>query len=220
MYRKIYNLLLKEYGEQGWWPCNSIYSQKFKDRERSQEEIFEIIVGAILTQNTSWTNVEKALSSLRKNNVLNRKKLVNLSDIELTQMIKSAGYYNQKVKKIREFLKFDKKINRENLLGIWGFGPETVDSILLYAYNKPIFVIDSYTKRIFFRIGLCSKDISYTELQDLFYKNLKKDYKIFNEYHALIVEHAKQHCSSKPKCAGCCLNEVCKKKFLVISIAA
>ena len=210
---KIYKLLLKEYGEQGWWPCNSIYSQKFKDRERSQEEIFEIIVGAILTQNTSWTNVEKALSSLRKNNVLNRKKLVNLSDIELTQMIKSAGYYNQKVKKIREFLKFDKKINRENLLGIWGFGPETVDSILLYAYNKPIFVIDSYTKRIFFRIGLCSKDISYTELQDLFYKNLKKDYKIFNEYHALIVEHAKQHCSSKPKCAGCCLNEVCKKNF-------
>ena len=211
---KIYKLLLKEYGEQGWWQYDFVYNKNFKNKERTEEEKFEIVIGAILTQNTAWSNVEKTFKILKNNKILSRKKLEELNIEEIAKLIKPAGYYNQKARKIKEFLKFNKEINRENLLEIWGFGPETVDSILLYAYNKPIFVIDSYTKRIFFRIGLYSKDISYNELQDLFYKNLKKDYKIFNEYHALIVEHAKQHCNSKPKCAGCCLNEVCKKNYL------
>lgn len=211
MFNDIFNLLLKEYGEQGWWPYNFIYSKDFKIRERKEEEKFEIIIGAILTQNTAWINVEKAFKSLKEKNALSRERLTELSNEEIALLIKPSGYNNQKARKIKEFLKFDKEINRDNLLNLWGFGPETADSVLLYAFNKPVFVIDTYTKRIFSRVGLCSKDVKYEDLQKLFHDNLSKDYKLFNEYHALIVEHAKQHCKSKPECSGCCLDKICKK---------
>jgi len=205
----IQKKLLAEYGYQGWWPINGRYSEKIK---LTREEIFEICIGAILTQNTSWKNAEKALENLRKNNLFKKNKLRLINFDKLAELIKSSGYNNQKAKKIKEFIKFldsNKEINRENLLSIWGVGKETADSILLYAYQKPVFVIDSYTKRIFSRIGLCNEDISYDILQKIFHQNLGGNYKFFNEYHALLVEHAKRYCRKIPLCKSCPVRKYC-----------
>lgn len=201
--------MYKEYGLQGWWPINGKYPGKIKLNDK---DIFEISLGAILTQNTSWKNVDKALGNLRENKMLQINELRLIDIRKLALLIKSSGYNNQKAKKIKEFIKFlDSRIqiNRENLLSVWGIGKETADSILLYAYNKPYFVIDSYTKRVFSRLGFCKEDIGYDELQQLFHDNLDHNFKLFNEYHALIVEHAKRFCRKKPECIGCPLNTKC-----------
>ena len=209
---EIYKNLLATYGEQGWWPTKNTYSPSFKMRMRTPTERFEICVGAILAQNTSWKNAERALDNLREADVLAAKKMERLSEKELATLIRPAGYYNLKAKKLKEFLKYSGAINRDKMLEIWGCGPETVDSILLYAYNKPVFVVDAYARRIFSRIGVCSDKISYEKLQKLFEDNLPKDAVLFNEYHALLVKQAKVHCKTKPLCRGCCLNSLCKKK--------
>ncbi len=209
-FEDIYNTLLKEYGKQGWWPLSGKYSGKAR---LSEKDKFEICLGAILTQNTSWNNVENTLENLRKNNVLNIDKLREININKLAELIKSSGYNNQKARKIKEFIKFldsKKEINRNNLLEVWGVGKETADSVLLYTYSKPIFVVDSYTKRIFSRLGFCKEDVSYDELQDIFHNNLKKDFKLFNEYHALLVEHAKRYCKKKPLCSSCPIRDNCK----------
>ncbi|MBS3175326.1 endonuclease [Candidatus Woesearchaeota archaeon] len=206
----IYDLLLDTYGKQGWWPINNQYGNKVILNE---EEKFEICIGAILTQNTSWNNVEKALKNLRNNKLLNKEKLNEINEKELALLIKPSGYNNQKARKIKEFIKFlisKKEITRENLLNVWGIGEETADSILLYAYQKQIFVIDAYTKRIFSRLGMCKENIDYNGLQIKFHSNLKTNHKIFNEYHALIVKHAKEFCNKKPKCKNCPLRNRCK----------
>lgn len=209
----IYNLLLKAFGEQGWWPRFNnnkfIYDKSFKNSEPNKEEAFIISVSAILAQNTNWKNVEKAFVNLNNENLLSKESLLNVDVLKLAELIKPSGYFNQKAKKIKVFLESNDNINRENLLKIWGVGEETADSILLYAYNKPIFVIDAYTKRIFKRIGF--KERSYKELQELFHKNLLFDPELFNEYHALIVELAKRNCKKIPICSNCPLNEVCAK---------
>lgn len=209
----IYNLLLKAFGEQGWWPRFDknifVYDRSFKNSEPHREEAFIISVSAILAQNTNWKNVEKAFVNLNNENLLSKESLLNVDVLKLAELIKPSGYFNQKAKKIKAFLEFNDGINRENLLKIWGVGEETADSILLYAYNKPIFVIDAYTKRIFKRIGF--KERSYKELQELFHKNLPQDHRLFNEYHALIVELAKRNCKKIPICSNCPLNGVCKK---------
>jgi len=208
--KNIYSLLLKQYGCQKWWPTTlenelhpTYHSRKLNDRMR-----FEICVGAILTQNTSWRNVEKAIFELNKRKLLDVEKLLKIRKNKLAKIIKSAGYYNQKAERLKilaEFFKnnsFDslrkKKIDelREIFLNIKGIGPETCDSIILYALEKPIFVIDAYTRRMCTYLKICCEDASYDELQDIFMKNLKPNAKIFNEFHALIVEHAK-HCYSK-----------------------
>ena len=141
--------------------------------------------------------------------MLNKEKLRNIDEKKLALLIRPSGYNNQKARKIKEFLKFNKEITKENLLSIWGIGNETADSILLYVYNQSYFVIDSYTKRIFSRIGLCNEDVSYEDLQKSFHKNLEKDSKLFNEYHALIVEHAKRFCKKTPECSSCPLKKLC-----------
>ena len=167
-------------------------------------------MGAILTQNTSWKNVEKAILNLKKNNLLNKEKLEKINIKKLANLIKSSGYHNQKAKKIKEFIKFlnsKKKITRENLLTVWGIGPETADSILLYAYNKPYFVIDAYTKRIMNKLGY--KENTYEKLQELFHKNLPRNYKLYNEFHALFVRLAKENCKTNPLCNNCPLNKNC-----------
>jgi len=210
--RTIYEILLSAYGEQGWWPTKNTYSPSFKKRKRTPSERFEICVGAILAQNTSWKNAERALDNLREADVLAAKKMEKLSERELATLIRPAGYYNLKAKKLKEFLKYSGPISRDKLLEIWGCGPETVDSILLYAFNEPVFVVDAYARRIFSRVGLCSDKISYEKLQNLFIENLPEDGELFNEYHALLVEHAKVHCKTKPICTGCCLETICKKK--------
>ncbi len=206
--RGIFNRLYSAFGPQRWWPADSA---------------FEVIVGAILTQNTSWANVEKAIAKIKENKCLNPEILSRLSRKKLAGMIKSAGYYNVKASRLKYFLDFFqgsysaeiKRMKAQNLdklrrqlLGVNGVGPETADSILLYALNKPVFVIDAYTKRIFSRHRILPPESSYEQAQDLFMRNLKHDVKMFNEYHALLVKLGKDYCrKSKPKCAVCPLHD-------------
>lgn len=208
---EIYRMLLEEYGEQGWWPINNVYSSSFKKRKRTPEERFEIEVGAILTQNTSWENAKKALDNLREAGALDREKMGGLREKELAGLIRPARYYNMKAKKLREFLKYDGPPVRERMLEVWGLGPETVDSMLLYAWGKPEFMIDAYTKRIFSRLGICPKNVEYEELKKVFEENLPGDAALYNEYHALVVKHAQEHCRVKPVCRGCPLEKMCEK---------
>ena len=200
--KSVYTILEKKYGKMNWWPCIS------------NNRRFEVIVGAILTQNTYWTNVEKAIKNLDKFNFLRKDAIKQIGEEELGQLIKSSGYFKQKAKKLKkivEFLDSKKEINRENLLEVWGIGEETADSILLYAYDKPVFVVDAYTKRIFSRIGVVKENIEYDELQKIFIKNLESNLELFKEYHALIVKLGKEVCLKKnPKCEECCLKEICK----------
>lgn len=205
----IYNKLYKSFGPQHWWPVTS-------DNAR-----LEIIIGAILTQNTAWKNVKRAIENLKKNNLINIKKINHINRKELANLIKSSGYYNEKAKKLKNIANFlsknsierFKKLSieelRKKLLEIKGIGPETADSMILYAFNKPIFVIDAYTKRIFERLGY--KQRTYDELQKLFHKNLESDYKIFNEYHALLVELGKNYCKKKPDCEKCPIIKCCNR---------
>ncbi len=194
--KEIYDKLESEFGKQNWWPTQTKNCR------------FEISIGAILTQNTSWRNVEKAIINLDKFNFLNKEAIKQINEEDLGELIKSSGYYKQKAKKLKKFVEFldsNKEITRENLLEIWGIGKETADSILLYAYNREIFVVDAYTKRIMERLGFSFKD--YDELQRIFIENLPKDYRLYNEFHALLVKLGKEYCKKKPKCNKCCLRE-------------
>jgi endonuclease III related protein len=206
----IYNRLLTCYGPQHWWPG---------------EEPFEIIVGAILTQSAAWTNVEKGIAKLKKARALSPRALRDLSQSELAKLIHSCGYYNAKAVKLKAFAKWfgerfadslekmfavDTGPLRVELLEVHGIGEETADSILLYAGNKPIFVIDAYTRRIIDRLGLKPEGGKYADYQDLFMSNLPHDIRMFNEYHALFVALGKNVCrKSKPLCEECPLREIC-----------
>jgi len=202
----IYRRLFTRYGPQHWWPAR---------------ELFEVIVGAILTQSAAWTNVEKAIENLRKAGKLSPGALRQLPQAELTGLIYSCGYYNIKARKLKAFTqwlgeRYDDNLDRlfapdtgdlrRKLLDIYGIGEETADSILLYAGNKPIFVIDAYTRRIIDRMGLSPRGNSYAAYQALFMANLPADAVLFNEYHALLVRLAKEVCRRLPRCAQCCLN--------------
>ncbi len=206
----IYNTLYKAFGPQHWWPG---------------ETPFEVAVGAILTQNTNWVNVEKAINNLKNSDVLYSKALHDMSHKELASLIKPAGYFNIKAKRLKHFLDFlanhykgrveqmqneDTNALRHQLLEINGIGPETADSILLYALDKPIFVIDAYTKRVLVRHKLAPEKATYHELQGLFHKNLPMDVKLFNEYHALFVMAGKHYCKPKPRCKECPLEGMYK----------
>ena len=194
----LYKTLLKAYGRRGWWPTTS-------DNKK-----FEIILGAILTQNTSWKQVEKAIANLKNNDLISQEAIKKVSLRRLASLIKPSGYFNQKAKRLKiinQFLEKNKNPTRDQLLEVNGIGPETADSILLYAFNQPSFVIDTYTKRIMQRLGY--KEESYGGLQALFQDNLPNDYKIYNEFNALFVEHAKTYCRKKPLCQKCPLNSRC-----------
>ncbi len=200
----IYRLLYEEYGPQGWWPGDSE---------------LECILGAILTQNSSWKNVEKAILNLKNLDLISVEKLNLLTTNELAELIRPSGYYNQKTIKIKNFVSFlsenyqgklenmlqeDTWVLRNKLLQIKGIGPETADSILLYSANKPIFVIDAYTHRIFSRHAIVPEQTNYNEMQEIFMDSLENNAEIFNEYHALIVKVGKEHCKKqKPICTGC-----------------
>ncbi len=205
---EIYQILFERFGPQHWWPG---------------ETCFEIITGAVLTQNTNWTNVEKAIANLKSANLLTPEGLHNLDVSKLAELIKPAGYFNIKAKRLKNFLgwlfdNFDgqltklKKLNtdrlRAELLGIKGIGPETADSILLYAFDRPVFVVDAYTARIVCRHQLIDAGADYEQLRELFQSNLSQDYKMFNEYHALFVRLGKEFCKTKPKCSGCPLEKL------------
>jgi len=201
----IYKILLNKFGNQNWWPTIS------NDKKRKR---LEICIGAILTQNTNWKNVEKSILNLYKANILDENRLRDISIKKLALLIRPSGYYNIKAKRIKAFLSFLKtytleKIEktetnkaRELLLSVYGIGKETADSILLYAFDKPIFVIDAYTKRIFTHV-LKLKFDSYEEWQRFFMNNLPHIPKLFNEYHALLVKLGKEYCRTKPLCKNC-----------------
>lgn len=212
--QEIFDKLLKEYGPQGWWPLSkgNLETKHHNGKPGSDNDRFEIIVGAILTQNTSWTNVEKAIFNLNKNKLLDPEKMAAAKESEIAELVRPAGYYNQKTKRLKLIAKYfldntellNKNINelRIELLSLKGIGPETADSIILYAAEKSSFVIDAYTKRIFSR--LLNKDLgSYDNWKEFFESKLNNDVKLFQEYHALIVEHAKKHCKTKPECKNC-----------------
>ncbi|RLE39610.1 endonuclease [Candidatus Woesearchaeota archaeon] len=220
----IYKTLHKTYGPQGWWPLskNSLYSKHHNGPPKSNRDVFEIIVGAILTQNTTWKNVEKTITLLNKNKLMDPKNILAIPEKTLAKIIRSSGYYNQKAIKLKiiaKFLYHTKFYNllqlstndlRNILLKIKGIGPETADSIVLYAFEKPIFVVDAYTKRIFSRLGLINENNNYDEVQQFFHKHLRKNLKVYKEYHALIVKHAKMYCHKKPLCKECILRKNCK----------
>lgn len=206
----IYRTLYSRYGAQHWWPGDTP---------------FEIIIGAILTQNTSWSNVEKAMVNLKP--YLQPHLLYNMEDNKLARLIKPSGFFNIKTKRLKSFLNWFKGRDfslqslkaldpyniREELLSIKGIGRETADSIILYALNIPIFVVDAYTKRMFNRLGFSLPD-SYDDIQRFFQANLPKEVQLYNEYHALIVRHCKECCKKRPLCDVCCLRDDCQKKEL------
>ncbi len=205
---EIYQLLFDRFGPQHWWPG---------------ETRFEIITGAILTQNTSWANVEKAITNLKSADCLTPEKLHHLETVQLAELIRSAGYYNIKARRLKNFINWlfddyegeltnlesiDTDQLRAELLEIKGVGRETADSILLYAFDRPIFVVDAYTARIVFRHGLIGPDADYEQLRELFESSLPQDTQLFNEYHALLVRAGKEFCRPKARCPHCPLEKL------------
>jgi endonuclease-3 related protein len=199
-------LLFVRFGPQHWWPG---------------ETPFEVIVGAVLTQNTNWGNVEKAIANLKKAKTLTPEKLHSLKPAKLAKLIRPAGYFNIKASRLKNligwlFMNYAGKLAkfktipthqlRGQLLGVSGVGPETADSILLYALNRPVFVVDAYTKRILSRHHLIQFDAGYEQIRTFFESNLPENTQLFNEYHALLVRTGKEFCKPTPLCADCPLN--------------
>lgn len=210
---EIYYRLLETFGPQDWWPGDSLE---------------EIIIGAVLTQNTNWANVVRAIDNLRSAGRLSLKKITKLKEGELASLIRPAGYFNIKARRLKataEFFVKNKILNnsfhqkrvpdnlREQLLKVHGIGRETADSILLYALGQPVFVVDAYTRRFCLRHGFInSQQADYELIRSFFESNLPQDVKLFNEYHALLVKLGKTYCRAKPLCSQCPLN--CKKYFI------
>ncbi len=225
--RAIYRALHKKYRPQGWWPLSKgrAQTEHHSGPPKSYHDRWEIIAGAVLTQNTSWSNVEKAIENLNRAKQMKIDKIRKIPVKKLGRLIRPAGYYNQKAERLKIVADYfsrhfrDRTIpGREELLAVKGIGPETADSILLYAFDKPYFVVDAYTRRIFSRLGLIRHDWSYDKIQEFFMKSLenvkgRKKTEMFKEYHALIVEHAKRHCRAKADCDDCFLAISCKKRF-------
>lgn len=202
----IYDRLYRHFGPQHWWPGQTP---------------LEIMIGAVLTQNTNWKNVEKAIDNLKQAALLDAEKLDRLPADELARRIRPAGYFNIKAKRLKALIRWfgmeyrgdpqriDQRpvdLLRQELLAVNGIGLETADSILLYAFGKPVFVVDTYTARILARHQLITPPVGYQEIQDLFESTLPRDAALFNEYHALLVCCGKQFCKRKPICQGCPLD--------------
>ncbi len=210
--RALYRRLFSAYGPQGWWPVRRGYHPGDYDTPRTPAARFEVIMGAVLTQNTAWINAAAALAGLRGAGVRLPSQLLALSHPRRARIIRSSGYFNEKAKKLAAVAGFFSRRGalaegaapaRDDLLSVWGVGPETADSILLYAFQQPVFVVDAYTRRLLARIGLIEGRESYDEIQALFHRALRRSAPRYNEYHALIVEHAKRHCAARPACDGC-----------------
>ncbi|MFN3739410.1 MAG: endonuclease III domain-containing protein [Thermodesulfovibrionales bacterium] len=223
--KDIYIKLYRAFGPQHWWPA---------------ETSFEVAVGAILTQNTNWQNVERAIANLKEKGLLDPYRLYCMDVNSLASLIRPAGYYNVKAKRLKAFLDFlikdfggriedmaslEVEHLRKRLLNIDGIGPETADSILLYGLNKPVFVVDAYTKRVLIRHDIINSNADYEEIQSLFHLSLERDSSLYNEFHALFVKLGKTFCKTKPLCRevpknlkafwaeeGCPLNEWNYKK--------
>ncbi|MBN1589422.1 MAG: endonuclease III domain-containing protein [Pirellulales bacterium] len=206
--QEVYQRLIDAYGPQHWWPG---------------ESPFEVMIGAILVQNTSWKNVEKAIANLREHDLIEPRALFDVPVEELAELIRPAGYYRMKARRLHNLLRLVVEDHggdldamfavgvhslREELLGVNGVGPETADSILLYAGNLPVFVIDTYTLRVMARHGWVEPEIDYHGLQEYFESHVEEDVKLYNEFHALLVRVGHKHCRKTPKCDGCPLADL------------
>jgi endonuclease-3 related protein len=205
--RTVFDVLLRHYGRQYWWPG---------------ETPFEIMVGAVLTQNTAWSNVEMAIGNLVARNRLDPAAIVAARNDHLAGWLRPSGYFNVKAARLKNFCRWylqaggfgeldrmDTGALRQALLDVNGVGKETADDILLYAFDRPVFVIDAYTRRLFARLGLFAGDEDYDAMRLVIEQVLGPDVPLFNEYHALIVRHAKDICRVRPRCAGCVLKRRC-----------
>lgn len=210
LFVEIYDRLLEKYGFRNWWPG---------------ETPFEITVGAVLTQNTAWANVEKAILNLKSKSLLTPEGINLTEEKELAELIRPAGYYNVKAKRLKNLVRFlmdegggdprnlrgrDPDLLRKSLLNISGIGHETADSILLYAIGMPFFVVDAYTRRIFGRIGLIDPRADYEVIRKTFEASIPRNVMIYNDYHAQIVEHGKRVCKKTPHCQTCVLIDLCE----------
>jgi len=200
----IYRRLYRAFGPQHWWPGKTP---------------FEVMVGAILTQNTNWQNVERAITNLDRARLLDPVHLAAASPRRIASLIRPSGYFNVKARRLRAFLEWLRKYTddgdlacfrriptarlRDELLAIPGIGPETADSILLYALKRPVFVVDAYTRRVLVRHGLVPRDASYDAIRSTFESHVRKSVKVYNEYHALIVRLGKEVCRPRPQCGHC-----------------
>ena len=199
----MYEALLEHFGPQGWWPA---------------ETPLEMMVGAVLTQNTNWGNVEKAIANLKRENLLDARRLHDMRPEALAERIQPAGYYRVKTQRLQNLVRFlmerydgevdrllgeDTEGLRSGLLGVKGIGPETADSIVLYAASRPVFVVDAYTHRILLRHDLAEDRASYEDMQALFQDSLSEDVPLFQEFHALIVQTGKTYCRKTPRCEPC-----------------
>jgi len=204
---RIYKRLLNAYGPQDWWPGDSR---------------FEIMVGAVLTQNTAWTNVERAITNLKRARALAPEAVIQAPAKRLARWIRPSGYFNVKARRlksmcrwlvaqggVRKLARLDTHELRSALLDVHGIGPETADDIVLYAFERPVFVIDAYTRRVFARLGSVRGNEGYEHLRDFFERTLPTAAGLFNEYHALIVRHGKDVCRVRPRCEICCLRGRC-----------
>lgn len=205
--RDVYQGLFEAYGPQHWWPAKTP---------------FEVMVGAVLTQNTAWSNVEKAIANLRRARCLTARAIVNCPAEALAVHLRPSGYFNLKAKRLQSFCGwylekggyrrlrgFDTEALRAELLAVNGVGPETADDMLLYAFERPVFVIDAYTRRLLTRLKLIDGDEDYETLRALVERAIGPDVPVYNEFHALIVQHAKQACRKKPICGECCVDRLC-----------
>jgi endonuclease-3 related protein len=228
----LYTELYAAYGPQGWWPLPSRAGRRGFDERgyhpgnlavpRDRAARFEVALGAVLTQNTAWTNAERALGALAAAGLragtleVSRRPVVPLpEDIlacgtrTLARLVRVSGSYRAKALKLRNLASFfaahglSRAPDRAALLAVWGVGPETADSILLYAFGEPAFVVDAYTRRLLVRRGVIGGTEPYAEVQGLFLRTVGPDVGVCNEYHALVVRHAKEHCRARPRCAGC-----------------
>ena len=206
--RAVFQALYQCWGPQHWWPG---------------ETPFEVMVGAILTQNTSWTNVERAIDNLKALGALEAGAILALPEAALAEALRPSGYFNVKAARLRAFCRWyleqggfgvlrelDTPTLRERLRSVHGIGPETADDILLYAFERPVFVVDAYTRRLFSRLGLLPEGLDYESVRAAFEQALGPDTACFNEYHALIVQHGKTVCRPRPRCGGCCLRPLCR----------
>jgi endonuclease-3 related protein len=206
---EIYDALLANFGHRGWWPA--------------AEGPFEVIIGAILTQNVAWSNAKKAVDGLKNAGLMTPEKLYAAHTEDIAPLIRSSRFYNMKAQKIKNFMQFFKEeydldfnamsredpgVLREKLLCVKGLGKETVDSVLCYACNMPVFVVDAYTKRIFSRYGLVSPDDDYDDIQAFFTSNLPEDVSLYNDFHAQIVHLGNAVCKTSPECDACPIRDV------------
>ena len=226
----LYKALLDRFGPQGWWPTTPpggtepVYDPQQRNADLTERQRWEIIVGAVLTQNTAWRNVTMALQALAAAGVMDVSKVAGADLRRLTHLLRPARYYNQKARRLRDLARYilgrhagrpsnllagELSDVRKRLLSLPGIGPETADSILLYADHRPIFVVDAYTRRIVERLGMAAGELSYDRLQRQFMDKLPADPDLFNQFHALLVRHAAEVCKTRPSCAACCLLSNC-----------